>query len=218
MSKNAENPEGAEKSLEIPETAAPPLEKLVAGEADPGNPETREQIEDPDFPAEKSGENPGEEKNWAEVAKGKRPRGRPRKNPVEEISPEKRAEIDAMKAEKERFELEQKIRANKASGIVTMAEFGLLYFARRFGVPEKEIELRAKEKAELQKAIEPLVSAEAEDPWSNLLMVTIAVGGPRVAVLAKARAEQQAAEAEAVEDASHREDREEGTSWASAAA
>ena len=213
MSKKAENIEGAEKSLEIPETAAEPLEKLVAGEADPGNPETRAQIEDPDFPVEKSAENAGGEKNWVEVAKGKRPRGRPRKNPVEEISPEKRAEIDAMKAEKQRIIVEQKIRANKASGIVTVTELGLLYLARRFGASEEEIRFRAEEKKALQEAIEPLVSVETEDPWGNLLMVAMAVGGPRVAAIAAARAEkvEAAASPEAV-------GRLEEEPWASAAA
>ena len=200
-----------EKTLEIPETAAEPLEKLVAGEADAGNPETREQIEDPDFP-EKMENSEKAEKNWTEVAKGKRCRGRPRKNPVAEMSPEKRAEMEAAKAEKQRMMVEQKIRANKASGIVTVAELGLLYAARRFGASEEEIKFRADEKKALQEAIEPLVSAETEDPWGNLLMVAMAVGGPRVAAIAAARAEKLESEAVA-ETAAQGEDE----SWRAAA-
>lgn len=185
-----------ENILEIPEENAPPLEELVTGEADGGNPDTREQIADPDFPENsENSENiknikksPEKSENWVEVAKGKRRRGRPRKNPPE-ISPEQKAEIDAARVEKQRMATEAKIRANKASGIVTVSELGLLYLARRFGASEDEIRFRPDEKKALQEALEPLVSAETEDPWGNFMMVAMAVGGPRVAAIAAAREE-----------------------------
>lgn len=180
LEKNGEN------TLEISEENAPPLEELVTGEADGGNPDTRAQIADPDFPENNSeAQNPSKKsENWVDVAKGKRRRGRPRKNP--EMPPEQKAELDAAKAEKQRLATEAKIRANKASGIVTVSELGLLYFARRFGASEEEIRFRPDEKKALQEALEPLVSAETEDPWGNLVM---AVGGPRVAAIAAAREE-----------------------------
>lgn len=183
------------ENLEISEENAPPLEELVSGEADAGNPDTREQIADPDFPennAENGQKPPAKSENWVEVAKGKRRRGRPRKNP--EIPPEQKAEIDAAKVEKQRMATEAKIRANKASGIVTVSELGLLYFARRFGASEEEIRFRPDEKKALQEALEPLMSAETEDPWGNLVMVVMAVGGPRAAALASAREEKMRAE------------------------
>ena len=191
----------AENTLEISEENAPPLEALVTGEADGGNPDTRAQISDPDFPennseAQKSREKP---ENWVEVAKGKRRRGRPRKTP--EILPEQKAEMDAAKAEKQRLATEARIRANKASGIVTVSELGLLYFARRFGASEEEIRFRPDEKKALQEALEPLVSAETEDPWGNLIMVVMAVGGPRVAAIAAAREEKIRAESGAEQEA-----------------
>lgn len=208
MSENSENLEKSKNSLEIPENSAPPLEKLVEGEAAPGNPETRAQIQVPEEKEEapakpkkaENSENPQKvEKNWAEVAKGKR--GRPRKNPLPEVSPE----MEAAKAEKARLATEQKIRANKAAGIVTVSELGLLYLARRFGASEDEIKFHPDEKKALQEAIEPLVSAETEDPWGNLMMVAMAVGGPRVASIAAARQAKLESEA-AAESAARGED------------
>ena len=187
--KEINSEKNGENTLEISEENAPPLEELVTGEADGGNPDTRAQIADPDFPENNSeAQNPSKKsENWVDVAKGKRRRGRPRKNP--EMPPEQRAELDAAKAEKQRLATEAKIRANKASGIVTVSELGLLFLARRFGASEEEMRFRSDEKKALQEALEPLVSAETEDPWGNLVMVVMAVGGPRVAAIAAAREE-----------------------------
>lgn len=199
-----ETVETEETPLEIPEEKAPPLADLVQGEADGGNPDTREQIKDPDFPpegADDASKSPDKPENWVDVAKGKRRRGRPRKTPVDPVSAEKKAEADAAKVAKERMATEARIRANKASGIVTVSELGLLYLARRFGADEEEIRFHPDEKKALQEAIEPLVSVETEDPWGNLVMVAMAVGGPRVATIAAARQEKIQREAEAAEAA-----------------
>lgn len=192
----SENSEKIENPLEIPEAAAPPLESLVEEEGAPGNPETREKIQIPD---EKSPEPPvrrprgrprkkvADEKKWVEIAQGKRAAKSP------PLTPEEQATAETARAEKARIAVEQKIRTNKASGLVTVAELGFLFLARRFGVPEDEIKFRPDEKRALQEAIEPLVSVEAEDPWGNLMMVAMAVGGPRVVTIAAARDKQLAA-------------------------
>ena len=56
-----------EKAVEIPEAEAPPLEAMVEGEADAGNPETRAQIADPDFL--ENGENSEKNRRKIEVEK-----------------------------------------------------------------------------------------------------------------------------------------------------
>lgn len=186
-----------EKALEIPEAEAPPLEAMVEGEADAGNPETRAQIADPDFlengensekiaEKSKSKKSRAEGKNWAEVAKGKR--GRPRKNP---LTPEEMAEKTA-KMEAARQKAIEGMRQAKAAGYVQVAELGFLFLGRRFGVPEKDMRFSRDESQALENAIAPLIpETDESDPWGNLALVGMAVAAPRVAILAEARAEQK---------------------------
>lgn len=215
-----------EKAVEIPEAEAPPLEAMVEGEADAGNPDTRAQIADPDS---ENGENSGkiaekskskksraEGKNWAEVAKGKR--GRPRKNPLtpEEMA-EKTAEEEAKKTAKMEAARQKAIegmRRAKAAGYVQVAELGFLFVGRRFGVPEKDMRFSRDESQALENAIVPLIpETDESDPWGNLALVGMAVAAPRVAILAEARAEQQKAEQQAAQNAENAE-----APWANAAA
>ena len=218
-----------EKALEIPESEAPPLAAMVEGEADAGNPDTRAQIADPDFP--ENGENSGKiaekppkpkksradrTENWVEVAKGKR--GRPRKNPLtpEEMA-EKMAEDEAKKTAKMEAARQKAIegmRQAKAAGYVQVAELGFLFLGRRFGVPEKDMRFSRDESQALENAIVPLIpETDESDPWGNLALVGMAVAAPRVAILAEARAEQQKAEQQAAQNAENAE-----ASWANAAA
>lgn len=196
-----------EKALEIPESEAPPLAAMVEGEADEGNPDTRAQIADPDFPENgensekiaeksKSKKSRAEGKNWAEVAKGKR--GRPRKNPLTpEAMAEKMAEEEAKKTAKMEAARQKAIegmRQAKAAGYVQVAELGFLFLGRRFGVPEKDMRFSRDESQALENAIVPLIpETDESDPWGNLALVGMAVAAPRVAILAEARAEQQKA-------------------------
>ena len=217
-----------EKALEIPEAEAPPLEAMVEGEADAGNPDTRAQIADPDSDSE-NGENSekiaekskpkksrAEGKNWAEVAKGKR--GRPRKNPLtpEEMA-EKTAEEEAKKTAKMEAARQKAIegmRQAKAAGYVQFAELGFLFLGRRFGVPEKDMRFSQDETRALKDAIVPLIpETDESDPWGNLALIGMAVAAPRVAILAEARAEQQKAEQQAAQNAENAE-----APWANAAA
>ena len=215
-----------EKALEIPEAEAPPLEAMVEGEADAGNPDTRAQIADPDSEngensekiaeKSKSKKSRAEGKNWAEVAKGKR--GRPRKNPLTpEAMAEKMAEEEAKKTAKMEAARQKAIegmRQAKAAGYVQVAELGFLFLGRRFGVPEKDMRFSRDESQALENAIVPLIpETDESDPWGNLALVGMAVAAPRVAILAEARAEQQKAEQQAAQNAENAE-----ASWANAAA
>lgn len=186
-------------AAEITEAEAGAIDSLVAGPGAPPAEGAAAQIQAPEVPpaaatqAADPGELPelpdvagapdtsGDDGDWREVAKGKRRKAR--KAEPEPSDDEKPADPPPPLSAAQR-----KVQKQKAEASIMALGLGFAYFARRWGVPEDQVDFTDDERQSLIDALAPCLKPES-DPWGGFLTVAAVVCVPRVQVLNKAAKE-----------------------------